>query len=90
MALLSAINTLTKVVMSTLSPDSTDGFQILPHLTFREHMTLLIIPIVLKHFLSLASVVPYASGFLSRLLVSLQVPLSVLYFKLTGVPWLFT
>ena len=53
-------------------------------------MTLLIIPIVLKHFLSLASVVPYASGFLSRLLVSLQVPLSVLYFKFTGVPWLFT
>ena len=26
----------------------------------------------------------------TSLLVSLQVPLSVLYFKHTGVPWLFT
>lgn len=50
-------------------------------------MTLLTTPAFLKHFLSLASVIPHASGFLfTRLLVSLQVPLFVLYLKFVDVP----
>ena len=78
-ALLSAINALTKVVMTTLSPDSTDVFQVLPYLTFQENRTVLITPIVLKHFLSLASVVPYASSFLSQVCLFLYKFLFLFY-----------
>lgn len=91
MALLSAVTTLTKVVHDHLITKFNGCFSGLTLLDVSgAHATTdcSCIP----ETLSLVFVIPYASGFLSHvcLFLSLQVPLSVLYFKHIGVPWVWS